>query len=174
VFSTDAAEAVAHADIQFIAVGTPPGEDGSADLQYVLAVAKSIASHMGGYKLIVNKSTVPVGTADKVSQRVTEVLAERAQALPFAIQAAGKSAHAKTWNGIRGQLFPLGGAELVRADLRRTQGVVAQNDLGGARIDQDKNRTHALGVLLHRVFLQVSVKNRFATAKAPPVMQRRV
>ena len=60
LFSTDAAEAVAHADIQFIAVGTPPGEDGSADLQYVLAVAKSIASHMGGYKLIVNKSTVPV------------------------------------------------------------------------------------------------------------------
>ena len=83
LFSTDSAEAVAHADIQFIAVGTPPGEDGSADLQYVLAVAKSIASHMGGYKLIVNKSTVPVGTADKVHQRVTEVLAERAQALPF-------------------------------------------------------------------------------------------
>ncbi len=83
LFSTDAAEAVAHADIQFIAVGTPPGEDGSADLQYVLAVAKSIASHMGGYKLIVNKSTVPVGTADKVSQRVSQVLAERAQALPF-------------------------------------------------------------------------------------------
>ena len=83
LFSTDAAEAVAHADIQFIAVGTPPGEDGSADLQYVLAVAKSIASHMGGYKLIVNKSTVPVGTADKVSQRVAEVLAERTQALPF-------------------------------------------------------------------------------------------
>jgi UDPglucose 6-dehydrogenase len=83
LFSTDAAEAVAHADIQFIAVGTPPGEDGSADLQYVLAVAKSIASHMGGYKLIVNKSTVPVGTADKVHQRVSQVLAERAQALPF-------------------------------------------------------------------------------------------
>ena len=82
LFSTDSAEAVAHADIQFIAVGTPPGEDGSADLQYVLAVAKSIASHMGGYKLIVNKSTVPVGTADKVHQRVSQVLAERAQALP--------------------------------------------------------------------------------------------
>jgi UDPglucose 6-dehydrogenase len=82
-FTTDAAAAVAHGTLQFIGVGTPPDEDGSADLQYVLAVAKSIASHMGGYKLIVNKSTVPVGTADKVHQRVSQVLAERAQALPF-------------------------------------------------------------------------------------------
>ncbi len=84
-FSTDAAEAVAHADIQFIAVGTPPGEDGSADLQYVLAVAQGIARHMQGYKLIVNKSTVPVGTADKVRARVQAVLAERGQALPFEV-----------------------------------------------------------------------------------------
>ena len=97
-----------------------------------------------------------------------------AQALAFANQAAGQAAHAKTRNGIRGQLFPLGGAELISTDLRRAQGVVAQNGLGGACVNQDKNRTHALGVLLRGVFLQVSIKNRFATAKAHPVMQRRV
>ena len=84
-FTTDTAEAVAHAELQFIAVGTPPGEDGSADLQYVLAVAEGIARHMGGYKLIVNKSTVPVGTADKVRERVQQVLAGRGQALPFEV-----------------------------------------------------------------------------------------
>jgi UDPglucose 6-dehydrogenase len=82
-FSTQAAEAVAHADLQFIAVGTPPGEDGSADLQYVLAVAEDMARHMGGYKLIVNKSTVPVGTADRVGERVRKVLDERGLSLPF-------------------------------------------------------------------------------------------
>ncbi len=84
-FTTNTAEAVAHAELQFIAVGTPPGEDGSADLQYVLAVAEGIARHMGGYKLIVNKSTVPVGTADKVRERVQQVLAGRGQALPFEV-----------------------------------------------------------------------------------------
>ncbi len=66
-FTTDAAHAVQHGQVQFIAVGTPPDEDGSADLQYVLAVAKTIATHMTDYKVIVNKSTVPVGTADKVA-----------------------------------------------------------------------------------------------------------
>uniref|UniRef100_UPI00257DF7B5 UDP-glucose dehydrogenase family protein n=1 Tax=Thauera sp. TaxID=1905334 RepID=UPI00257DF7B5 len=76
-FTTDVPQGVAHAQIQFIAVGTPPDEDGSADLQYVLAVAESIARHMDGYKVLVNKSTVPVGTADKVRDRVTAVLAER-------------------------------------------------------------------------------------------------
>ena len=76
-FTTDVAQGVAHAQIQFIAVGTPPDEDGSADLQYVLAVAEGIARHMDGYKVLVNKSTVPVGTADKVRDRVTAVLAER-------------------------------------------------------------------------------------------------
>ncbi len=65
-FTTNAAEAVAHGDIQFIAVGTPPDEDGSADLQYVLAVAKTIAEYMSSHKAVVTKSTVPVGTADKV------------------------------------------------------------------------------------------------------------
>ncbi|MEW8661845.1 MAG: 2-dehydropantoate 2-reductase N-terminal domain-containing protein, partial [Candidatus Thiodiazotropha sp.] len=68
-FTTDAAEAVAHGLFQFIAVGTPPDEDGSADLQYVLAVARSIAEHMDDYRIIVDKSTVPVGTADKVKAR---------------------------------------------------------------------------------------------------------
>ncbi len=82
-FTTDAEEAVKHAEVQFIAVGTPPDEDGSADLQYVLAVAESIARHMPHYRVIVNKSTVPVGTADKVRARVEQILAERGESLPF-------------------------------------------------------------------------------------------
>jgi len=81
-FSNDAALAVAHGDVQFIAVGTPPDEDGSADLQYVLAVAQTIATHMTGYKVVVNKSTVPVGTADKVSAAISAVLAQRTGEVP--------------------------------------------------------------------------------------------
>lgn len=73
-FTTEPLEGTMHSDIQFIAVGTPPDEDGSADLQYVLTVAENIARHMSTEKIIVNKSTVPVGTADKVSQRVQETL----------------------------------------------------------------------------------------------------
>lgn len=76
-FTTDAANAVKHGDIQFIAVGTPPDEDGSADLQYVLAVAETIASHMDRHQIIVNKSTVPVGTGDRVRERMSEVLGAR-------------------------------------------------------------------------------------------------
>ncbi len=76
-FSTDAAEGVRHASLLFIAVGTPPDEDGSADLQYVLAVAQDIARHMDAPKIIVDKSTVPVGTADKVLQRIRQILHER-------------------------------------------------------------------------------------------------
>mgnify|MGYP001820365430 CR=1 FL=1 len=76
-FSTNAEEGVDHGEIQFIAVGTPPDEDGSADLKYVLSVAETIARHMDGPKIIVDKSTVPVGTADKVKARVSEVLNER-------------------------------------------------------------------------------------------------
>jgi UDPglucose 6-dehydrogenase len=82
-FTANAEEGVAHAEIQFIAVGTPPDEDGSADLKYVLAVARSIASHMHSHKVIVNKSTVPVGTADKVSALVSQVLAARSSTLGF-------------------------------------------------------------------------------------------
>lgn len=80
-FTTDAAEGVRHAEIQFIAVGTPPDEDGAADLKYVLAVASTIATHMTSKKIIVDKSTVPVGTADKVLSQVSEVLATRGEAI---------------------------------------------------------------------------------------------
>lgn len=82
-FTTSAAEGVAHAEIQFIAVGTPPDEDGSADLKYVLAVASSIATHMQSAKVIINKSTVPVGTADKVAAQVATVLAQRNATIEF-------------------------------------------------------------------------------------------
>lgn len=82
-FTTDAVAGVNHAEVQFIAVGTPPDEDGSADLKYVLAVASTIATHMDSRKIIVGKSTVPVGTADKVSARITEVLAERGVEIAF-------------------------------------------------------------------------------------------
>lgn len=76
-FSTDAAQGVRHGDLQFIAVGTPPDEDGKADLQYVLAVARTIGQHMDGYKVIIDKSTVPVGTADKVRAVVSAELEGR-------------------------------------------------------------------------------------------------
>src|SRR5690554_7959638 len=79
-FTTDAAMAVEHGDIQFIAVGTPPDEDGSADLRYVLKVAETIAEHMAAHRIIVDKSTVPVGTADRVRKRVSEVLGGRGRA----------------------------------------------------------------------------------------------
>jgi len=82
-FTTDTREAVDHAEVQFIAVGTPADEDGSADLQYVLAVADGIARHMSRYRVIVNKSTVPVGTAHTVRTRVEQILAERGQSIPF-------------------------------------------------------------------------------------------
>ncbi len=71
-FSTDVAESVAHGELQLIAVGTPSGEDGSADLQYVLAAARAIGRHMRGYKVIATKSTVPVGTADKIKAVIGE------------------------------------------------------------------------------------------------------
>lgn len=82
-FSTDAAQAVAFADVLFIAVGTPSDEDGSADLQYVLAVAKSIGQHMQGYKIVVDKSTVPVGTGEKVAATIRAELESRDLQLPF-------------------------------------------------------------------------------------------
>ena len=82
-FPTDAAEAVAFGTLQFIAVGTPPDEDGSADLQYVLAVARTIGQHMDDYKVVIDKSTVPVGTADRVHEAIASTLAERGMALDF-------------------------------------------------------------------------------------------
>lgn len=76
-FSTDIAASVAHGEIQFIAVGTPPDEDGSADLQYVVAAARNIGRHMTTPKVVVDKSTVPVGTAEKVSAAIAEELSKR-------------------------------------------------------------------------------------------------
>jgi len=84
-FSTDAAAGVAHGVLQLIAVGTPPGEDGSADLQYVLAAARAIGHHMDGYRLVVNKSTVPVGTAGKVRELIAGELARRGKQLEFSV-----------------------------------------------------------------------------------------
>ena len=76
-FTTSVEESVAFGTLQFIAVGTPPDEDGSADLQYVVAAARNIGRHMNEYRVIVDKSTVPVGTADKVRAAVKEELAKR-------------------------------------------------------------------------------------------------
>jgi UDPglucose 6-dehydrogenase len=84
-FTTDVPAAVGHGTIQFIGVGTPPDEDGSADMQYVLAAAASIGRHMTDYKVIVDKSTVPVGTADRVRQTVTAALRERGLEMEFAV-----------------------------------------------------------------------------------------
>lgn len=84
-FTTDAAEAAAFGTVQFIAVGTPPGEDGSADLQYVLAAARQLARHMTEYRVIVDKSTVPVGTADQVRQAVQQELQARGVDIPFSV-----------------------------------------------------------------------------------------
>jgi UDPglucose 6-dehydrogenase len=84
-FTDDIALSVRHGDVQFIAVGTPPGQDGSADLQYVLEAARNIGRHMTARKIIVDKSTVPVGTADQVRQAVAEVLAQRGVDLPFSV-----------------------------------------------------------------------------------------
>jgi len=84
-FTTDVAESVAFGEIQFIAVGTPPDEDGSADLQYVLSAARAIGRHMMAYKVVVDKSTVPVGTADKVNAAIAEELAARGETLPYSV-----------------------------------------------------------------------------------------
>jgi UDPglucose 6-dehydrogenase len=82
-FTTDAAQSIAHAQIIFIAVGTPPDEDGSADLKYVLSVARSIGQHLDRYAVIVNKSTVPVGTADRVREAVAAALSARGVEIDF-------------------------------------------------------------------------------------------
>ncbi len=84
-FTTDVEASVAHGEVQFIAVGTPPDEDGSADLQYVLAAARAIGRHMDGFKVVVDKSTVPVGTADRVSAAIREELAARGRTDGFSV-----------------------------------------------------------------------------------------
>ncbi|HKR77476.1 MAG TPA: UDP-glucose/GDP-mannose dehydrogenase family protein [Rhodanobacter sp.] len=82
-FTTDAAAGIAHAEVIFIAVGTPPDEDGSADLKYVLGVARTIGQHLDRYAVVVNKSTVPVGTADRVHAAVAAELAARGAAIEY-------------------------------------------------------------------------------------------
>ena len=84
-FSTNVAESVAHAEVQIIAVGTPPGEDGSADLQHVLAAARSIGRHMQFPKVVATKSTVPVGTADKVKAAIEDELEKRKATLAVSV-----------------------------------------------------------------------------------------
>ncbi len=84
-FTTDIEQATAHGQVQFIAVGTPPGEDGSADLSYAIAAARNIGRHMTEYKVIVDKSTVPVGTADRVGAAVADELSKRGEDIPFAV-----------------------------------------------------------------------------------------
>ncbi len=84
-FTTDVKDAVGFGIVQCIAVGTPPDEDGSADLQHVLAAARSIGRHMSGYRLVVDKSTVPVGTADKVRSAILTELKQRGADIPFAV-----------------------------------------------------------------------------------------
>src|SRR5262245_51385593 len=82
-FTTDAAKGVDHGLFQVIAVGTPPDEDGAADLRYVLAVARTIATHMSTYTIVITKSTVPVGTADKVRHEIEKTLKERGANVEF-------------------------------------------------------------------------------------------
>ncbi len=82
-FTTNAEHAIEFGEIIFIAVGTPPDEDGAADLRYVLQVAESIGTHAQGYRLVVNKSTVPVGSADKVKAKIAQVLADRGAQIEF-------------------------------------------------------------------------------------------
>ncbi len=82
-FTTNLAEAIAASEVIFIAVGTPPADDGSADLQYVLTVARGIAEHMTDYKVVVDKSTVPIGTGQKVKKTIQEVLNKRGVDIPF-------------------------------------------------------------------------------------------
>ncbi|HEX6690901.1 MAG TPA: UDP-glucose/GDP-mannose dehydrogenase family protein [Burkholderiales bacterium] len=84
-FTTDVPASVAHAELQMIAVGTPPGEDGSADLQHVLAAARAIGRHMEGWKALITKSTVPVGTADKIRAAVADELDKRKSDSSFAV-----------------------------------------------------------------------------------------
>jgi UDPglucose 6-dehydrogenase len=84
-FTTDIDASVAHGALQFIAVGTPPGEDGSADMQYVLAAARAIGRRMTDFRVVVDKSTVPVGTADRVREAIAAELALRGVDLPFAV-----------------------------------------------------------------------------------------
>ncbi|HXR59300.1 MAG TPA: nucleotide sugar dehydrogenase, partial [Burkholderiales bacterium] len=84
-FSTDIAASVAHGALQLIAVGTPPGENGSADLKHVLEAARNVGRHMGEYKVVASKSTVPVGTADEVRKTIEGELEKRRATVAFSV-----------------------------------------------------------------------------------------
>src|SRR5450830_1408782 len=84
-FTTDVERATHFGTIQFIAVGTPPDEDGSADMQYVIAAARNIGKYMTDYKVVVDKSTMPVGTADAVRSAIADELAKRGVDTPFSV-----------------------------------------------------------------------------------------
>jgi UDPglucose 6-dehydrogenase len=84
-FSTDVPASVAHAEVQIIAVGTPPSEDGSADMQHVVAAARAVGRHMAGYKIVVTKSTVPVGTADQVKHAIIDEHKQRGRGSDFTV-----------------------------------------------------------------------------------------
>ena len=84
-FTTDVDLAVRHGTLQFIAVGTPPEEDGSADMQYVIEAARNVGRRMTDWKIVVDKSTVPVGTADRVRDAIREELMRRGVDVPFAV-----------------------------------------------------------------------------------------
>ena len=84
-FTTSAKDAVDYAEVVFIAVGTPPDEDGAADLRYVLQVAQSVGEHMQDFRLVINKSTVPVGSADKVKAKIAETLKARGVELEYSV-----------------------------------------------------------------------------------------
>jgi UDPglucose 6-dehydrogenase len=129
-FTTDAHEGVQFGDIQIIAVGTPPNEDGSADLQHVLAVAKTIGQHMQHQKIIVNKSTVPVGTADKVQQTIESVLEARNVTLKFDV--CSNPEFLKEGSAIddfsKGSRIVVGtDSEVVRASLRECYAPYSRN-----------------------------------------------
>jgi UDPglucose 6-dehydrogenase len=103
-FTSDIVASVHHGDVQFIAVGTPPGPDGSADLRCVWDVARNIGRHMLSHKIIVDKSTVPVGTADQVRKIVAEMLAQRGVEIPFSV--ASNPEFLKEGAGIRDFMSP--------------------------------------------------------------------
>jgi len=106
-FTTDVALSVAHAEVQMIAVGTPSMEDGSADMQHVLAAAAAIGQHMHGFKLIVNKSTAPVGTAEKVRAAIRQALDARGMPVdPEAFAVASNPEFLKEGAAIKDFMWP--------------------------------------------------------------------
>jgi UDPglucose 6-dehydrogenase len=121
-FTTDAAEAVAFGVLQFIAVGTPPDEDGSADLQHVLAVARTIGAHIADYKVVIDKSTVPVGTADKVRATIAEALEGRGQSVDFDV--CSNPEFLKEGAGIED--FTRGARIVVGTDSERVKALMAE------------------------------------------------